>query len=90
MVVAKDTGLSFNHWQFYSLLDTLYSENKGCTCDCVTLYSQLQKEKKKRKGTELSFLNGTERYSFGKNCFYKLLNDLILYSFPVVFYTPHT
>lgn len=78
VVIAKDTGLSFNHWRFYSLLDTLYSENKECTCEYVMLYSQLQKEKKERKGNKLSFLNGTERCNFGENCFISYL--MILFS----------
>lgn len=65
IVIAKDIGLWFNHWQFYNFLDMLYSENKECTCECVMLYSELQKEKKKRKGNKLSFLNGTERCIFG-------------------------
>lgn len=55
MVIAKATGLWFNHWQFYSFLDKLYSENKEYTCEYVMLYSELQNEKKKRKGNKLSF-----------------------------------
>lgn len=39
----------------------------------------------KKERNKLNFLNGTDRYIFGWNCFYKLLNDLIFYFFPCSF-----
>lgn len=82
MVIAKDIGLSFNHWRFYSLLDTLYSENKECTCEYVMLYSQLQKEKRKGKERkQIEFSQWDRAMYFWRELFYKLFNDLILYLF---------
>lgn len=47
---------------------------------CDAVFRAAKKERNK-----LNFLNGTERYIFGWNCFYKLLNDLIFYFFPCSF-----
>lgn len=52
---------------------------------CIQSCQKKREKERKKKTNKLNFLNGTERYIFGWNCFYKFLNDLIFYFFPCSF-----